>query len=62
MQKQKPAASWRRVLNLNEANRSRGSLLPRALLVPIGLEPLAALVLRHLQPTFLFQIAHGIIK
>ena len=33
--------------------------LPRTLLVPVGLEPLPALVLRHLQSTFLFQIAHG---
>jgi hypothetical protein len=37
----------------------RALLLPRALLVPVRLEPLAALVLRHFQPTFLFQIAHG---
>jgi hypothetical protein len=35
-----------------------GLLLPRALLVPIGLKALAALVLRHFQTTFLFQIAH----
>lgn len=34
------------------------SLLPRALLVPIGLKALAALVLRHFQTTFLFQITH----
>ena len=37
----------------------RGLFLPRALLMPIGLKALAALVLRHFQTTFLFQIAHG---
>jgi hypothetical protein len=35
------------------------SLLPRALFVAVRLEPLPALVLRHLKPTFLFQITHG---
>ena len=34
-------------------------LLPRALLVAIRLQSLPALVLVHLQTTFLFQIAHG---
>ena len=37
------------------------SLLPRALLVAIGLQPLAALVLRHFQTTFFLQIAHGVL-
>lgn len=32
--------------------------LPRALLVPVRLQTLAALVLRHLQTTFLFEITH----
>jgi hypothetical protein len=35
------------------------SLLPRAFLVAIRLQALSALVLVHLQTTFLFQIAHG---
>jgi hypothetical protein len=39
---------------------TRGSLLPRALFVPVGFEALAAFVFRHFQPTFLFQIAHGV--
>lgn len=38
---------------------SAESLLPCALLVAVRLEPLPALVLRHLKPTFLFQITHG---
>jgi len=33
--------------------------LPSALLMPVRLKPLAALVLRHLETTFLFEIAHG---
>jgi hypothetical protein len=41
-------------------SRRRGLFLPRALLMPIGLKALAALVLRHFQTTFLFQIAHGV--
>src|SRR5215207_8635529 len=36
-----------------------GSLLPRTLLVAIRLQALSALVLVHLQTTFLFQISHG---
>ena len=36
-----------------------GLLLPGALLVTIGLQALAALVLVHLQAAFLFQVAHG---
>ena len=35
-----------------------GLLLPGALLVTIGLQALAALVLVHLQAAFLFQVAH----
>jgi hypothetical protein len=35
-------------------------LLPRALFVTVGLEAFPALVLRHFQPTFLFEIAHGV--
>ena len=34
-------------------------LLPRALLVAIRFQALAALVLVHLQTAFLFQVAHG---
>ena len=37
------------------------SLLPRALLVAVCLQPLAALVLRHFKTTFLLQITHGIV-
>jgi hypothetical protein len=33
-------------------------LLPRALFMAISLQALSALVLVHLQPTFLFQITH----
>jgi hypothetical protein len=40
------------------AARAAPSLLPRALLVAIRLQALPALVLIHLQTTFLFQIAH----
>jgi hypothetical protein len=36
--------------------------LPSTLLVAVGFQALPALMLRHLQPTFLFQIAHGIDK
>jgi hypothetical protein len=36
-----------------------GLLLPSALLVTIGLQTLAALVLVHLQTTLLLKIAHG---
>ena len=35
------------------------SLLPRALLVTIGLQAFTTLVLVHLQAAFLFQVAHG---
>jgi hypothetical protein len=38
---------------------TRGLLLPRALLVAARLQALPALVLVHLQTTFLFQVAHG---
>jgi hypothetical protein len=37
----------------------RRSLLPRPLLVAVRFQALSALVLVHLQTTFLFQIAHG---
>jgi hypothetical protein len=36
--------------------------LPRALFMAIGLQTLAALVLRHLQTALLLQITHGIIR
>ena len=36
------------------------SLLPRALLVPVGFETLAALMLVHLQTPLLFEVAHGL--
>ena len=36
-----------------------GLFLPRTLLVSVRLQPFAALVLRHLESTFLFEIAHG---
>ena len=39
-----------------------GLFLPRTLLVSVRLQPFAALVLRHLESTFLFEIAHGNIK
>jgi hypothetical protein len=39
-------------------DRWAGLLLPRALLVAMRLQALAALMLVHLQPTFLFQVAH----
>ena len=38
---------------------ARLSLLPRALLVPVGFEPLAALVLVHLETSLLLEISHG---
>ena len=41
-------------------NATHHLLLPRALFVPIGLKALPALVLRHFQPAFLFEITHGI--
>ena len=41
-----------------EGAKLRNSLLPRALLVAIRLQALPALVLVHLQTTFLFEIAH----
>ena len=47
----------RRVQNLESS--IRGLFLPSALLVSVRLQPLAALVLRHLESTFLFEIAHG---
>ena len=37
-------------------------LLPSTLLVAIGLQALSALVLVHLQATFLFQVSHGLLK
>ena len=61
----KPAAAGgglQKTENQTEAKRARsarGSLLPRALFVAIRLQALPALVLVHLQTTFLFQIAHG---
>ncbi len=46
--------------NGSEIGKNRGSLLlPGTLFVTIGLKALAALVLRHLQTTFLFQVTHG---
>ena len=54
----------RRARKREEAGRggraqARRSLLPRALFVAIRLQALSALVLVHLQTTFLFQITHG---
>jgi len=45
-------------IETKEGAKSRGSLLPRALLVAIRFQALPALVLVHLQTTFLFEIAH----
>lgn len=59
--KRKPAAisgGFRKTVK-NGRRPGRASLLPRALLVAIRLQALSALVLVHLQTTFLFQIAHG---
>jgi hypothetical protein len=55
----KPAAECGGYRKLTKIGRL---LLPSTLLVPVRFQPLAALVLRHLQPTFLFKIAHGIDK
>ena len=41
-------------------NGARDLLLPRALFVTVGLEAFPALVLRHFQPAFLFEITHGV--
>ena len=38
----------------------RSSVLPRALLVAIGFQTLAAFVIVHLETTFLFKVTHGI--
>jgi hypothetical protein len=46
------AAGWKR------RETASGLLLPGTLLVPVRLQALAALVLVHLQPAFLFQITH----
>ena len=43
----------------SEVERDARSLLPRALLVAVRFQALSALVLVHLQTTFLFQITHG---
>jgi hypothetical protein len=59
----KPVASTATGLNPT-GQTMRGSahgslLLPRAFLVTMRLQALAALVLVHLQTAFLFQVAHG---
>ena len=50
-------ASWAKRARFKGA---RDLLLPRALFVTVRLEAFPALVLRHFQPTFLFEIAHGV--
>ena len=50
-------ASWAKRTRLNGA---RDLLLPRALFVTVRLEAFPALVLRHFQPAFLFEITHGV--
>jgi hypothetical protein len=42
-----------------QQRRAPGLLLPRALFVTVRLEAFPALVLRHFQPAFLFEITHG---
>jgi len=54
--KTKPAGMRR--VRKSRPIREPTSLLPRALLVAISLQALAALVLVHFQTSFLFQIAH----
>jgi hypothetical protein len=39
---------------------ARDLLLPRALFMTVRLEAFPALVLRHFQPAFLFEITHGV--
>ena len=53
--KKPPLSRW---LGIDRAEPVSGLLLPRALLVAIALQALAALVLIHLQMALLFQVAH----
>ena len=59
--KQKPAANLAagRVFSRGRAPAGVSLFLPRAFLVAVRLQALAALVLVHLQPAFLLQVAHG---
>jgi hypothetical protein len=58
--KRKPAVTHGGMENQNSKNREKtGSLLPRTLLVAVRLQALSALVLVHLQSSFLFQVTHG---
>jgi hypothetical protein len=59
----KPAAGKQRVkVKDGQSAKSADLFLPRALLVAISFQALPALVLVHLQTTFLFQITHGFAK
>jgi|GEM_PF-4229125 len=49
---------WQQADWAKQVRKMRNSLLPRTLLVPMRLQALTALVLVHLQTTFLFEIAH----
>jgi hypothetical protein len=44
----------------NSAELSETLLLPRTLLVAVGLEALPAFMFRHLQTSFLLKISHGV--
>ena len=58
---QRPKNKTRLEGRVRGSRRGRRSLLlPRALLVPVGLQALAALVLVHLEPAFLLEVAHGV--
>jgi hypothetical protein len=58
--KQKPAANRAAgpVFSQRSARDDGSLFLPRALLVAVRLQALAALVLVHLQTAFLFQVTH----
>ena len=59
-EKKKSRREERRDGKVNAENwTGRRSLLPCPLFVAVRLQALSALVLVHLQTTFLFQIAHG---
>jgi hypothetical protein len=49
----------RHLTPLSDRTAAPRSLLPGAFLVPICLQALPALVLRHLETTLLFEISHG---
>jgi hypothetical protein len=56
--KRKTRRRLRRARTTTNGARAGDLLLPRALLVAIRLQALPALVLVHLQTSFLFQITH----